>query len=568
MIAGVGRPLRGLVLVILALGFLLPILAGLFETMRAGFGYFPALGAKEYSLEPWRQLLALPGLGTSLRLTLSVGIAATALSLVLAFTLCSALHGRRRGLILEKLLTPLLAAPHAAAAIGLAFVLAPSGWLARLFSPWATGWTIPPDLAIVNDRWGLAIILGLMVKEVPYLLFVMLAALGQVRLADELKIGQSLGYSRGMVWLKLIAPQVYPQIRLSVYVVLSFALSVVDVAMILGPGSPPTLAVSAMRWLTSPDVGLLLPATAAAILQAVLVVLTIAAWWLAERLTIALGRGWIARGRRGKPGSEGRVMTSLALAVLLAGGLGLLAMALWSVAWHWPFPHALPAVWTSGNWTRSAATLSGPLLNTILIGLTTACGATLLAISWLETESKRSRGWSALLFLAIYVPLLLPQITFLYGFDVFLNRFNLNGSLAAVIWAQALFVFPYVMLTLRDPWAALDGRYARTASALGASPLRILLTVKIPLLLRPVLAACAVGFSVSIAQYLATLFMGEGRIATLTTEAVSLSSGADRRIAGVYATLQTALPWAFYSLAIGLPALLHANRKGLGGARA
>ncbi|SQC94187.1 Inner membrane ABC transporter permease protein ynjC [Cedecea neteri] len=44
--------------------------------------------------------------------------------------------------------------------------------------------------------------------------------------------------------------------------------------------------------------------------------------------------------------------------------------------------------------------------------------------------------------------------------------------------------------------------------------------------IRPLLAALAVGFSVSIAQYLPTLYAGAGRFATVTTEAVALSSAA------------------------------------------
>ena len=89
--------------------------------------------------------------------------------------------------------------------------------------------------------------------------------------------------------------------------------------------------------------------------------------------------------------------------------------------------------------------------------------------------------------------------------------------------------------------------------------------VKLPLLLRPILTAAAIGFAVSVAQYLPSLFIGAGRVATLTTEAVALSSGADRRIAGLYGLLQAALPWAVYTLAILLPLWLWRDRQGLRG---
>jgi len=129
-----------------------------------------------------------------------------------------------------------------------------------------------------------------------------------------------------------------------------------------------------------------------------------------------------------------------------------------------------------------------------------------------------------------------------------------------------LFVLPYVFLTLADPYRALDERYARAALCLGASPNRVFWRVKLPMLLRPVLFALAVGFAVSVAQYLPTLFAGGGRFATLTTEAVALSGGADRRVMGVYAFLQALLPLVGFTAALALPAWLFRGRRALGGA--
>ncbi len=103
-------------------------------------------------------------------------------------------------------------------------------------------------------------------------------------------------------------------------------------------------------------------------------------------------------------------------------------------------------------------------------------------------------------------------------------------------------------------------RYARIAAALGSTPARTFWRVKLPILIRPVLVALAVGFAVSVDQYLPTLFAGAGRIPTLTTEAVTLSSGADRRVVAVTVALQTALPLLAFALALAIPALVHRNR--------
>jgi putative thiamine transport system permease protein len=87
--------------------------------------------------------------------------------------------------------------------------------------------------------------------------------------------------------------------------------------------------------------------------------------------------------------------------------------------------------------------------------------------------------------------------------------------------------------------------------------------IKLPMLLRPALFALAVGFAVSVGEYLPTVFAGGGRFATLTTEAVSLASGGDRRVIGVYSFLQALLPWIGFMLAIGLPAWFYRDRRGM-----
>lgn len=249
-----GRLLRAAVLVTVATGLLLPIFAGLWQTARAGFGVLPVIDDVEPSLEPFAALLEQPGFGTALRLTLLTGLSATALSIMLSVGVCAAMHGRMTPQASGRLLTPFLAAPHAAMAIGLAFLLSPSGWIARALAP-LMGWDRPPMLATVNDPLGLALILGLMVKEVPFLLLVILSALSQLPVRQHLAAGRSLGYGRGIVWIKVIMPQVWPLVRLPVMVVLAYSLSVVDMALILGPSNPPTLAVVLLGLFTAPDIG-------------------------------------------------------------------------------------------------------------------------------------------------------------------------------------------------------------------------------------------------------------------------------------------------------------------------
>jgi hypothetical protein len=106
---------------------------------------------------------------------------------------------------------------------------------------------------------------------------------------------------------------------------------------------------------------------------------------------------------------------------------------------------------------------------------------------------------------------------------------GIDGHYAAVLWSHLLWVLPWMLLVLQPAWRRIDPRLILTARTLGWRRAKIFLLLKCPLLVRPALLAFATGFSVSMAQYMPTLWLGAGRFATLTTETVALSSGAASR---------------------------------------
>jgi putative thiamine transport system permease protein len=547
--------------------FLGPVAAGLLGTILPSLGYLPVLGGERLSLEPWRALAAAPGLATAVRLSLVSGFVSTALALALTILLFAAGHGTRSLTRAKQSMTPVLAVPHLAMAVGLAFLIAPSGWLVRLASPWLTGWDRPPDLALVQDHAGLALILGMVVKETPFLILMTFAALNQIRADAQLRMARSLGYGPLLAWLKVVLPTVYPQIRLPVYAVLAYSLSVVDMAIVLGPTTPPTLAVMVLRWFNDPDLSLRFQAAAGACLQLAIVVAAIGIWRGLEIALARLARPWLVAGRRGGSGRLAKLAAGSGIVLLIGLALGsVLSLAVWSVAGRWRFPDAWPAALSLDGWTDRLHLVAKPAWTTLAIGLATTLIALLLVAGCLENESRQRRRPGRGALTMIYLPLLVPQIGFLFGVQLLLVRIGLDGTHVAVVWAHLLFVLPYVFLTLADPYRSLDPRYARSALALGKPPWVVWLRVKLVLLLRPILIAGAVGFAVSAAQYVPTLFAGGGRIMTLTTEALSLAAGGNRRTVGVVAFTLAVLPLLGFALAIGVPAWRFRHRRALAAA--
>ena len=554
--------------------FLIPIAAGLFGVLLPSLGYFPDLDGNQFHFEIFHQLLDHPALPNSVSLTLFSGISATFISLCLAILLAAMLSqdgnsGNNKNkisrffVIVQRGLIPLIAVPHAAIALGLAFLIAPSGWIIRSLSFLVMGWETPPEWVTLQDPFGLSLIFGLVLKETPYLLLMILAALPQIRAQEYLRIGQSLGYGNFRSWLKLVLPQVYPLIRLPVFAVLAFSLSVVDVALILGPTTPPTLAVLILRWIDDPDLSFRFLASAGAVLLLVITLGSLFFWRVSEWLVLRKWRNWLTNGKRGS-GNEAHNLAALSGLVLLGTAFfSVLGLAFWSLSLRWPYPHVLPQRWTSRNWERHWSSLQETAFTTLEVGVISGAIALFLVVGCLENEQWRRVKFSFRSQWLLYLPLLIPQATFLLGIQILAVRLEMDGTFLLLVWSHLLFVLPYIFLTLADPWRNLDVRFPLTAQCLGASPLRILFRIKLPLLLKPLLVASAIGFAVSVAQYLPTLFAGGGRFATLTTEAVSYAAGADRRVIGVYGFLQALFPWIALLLALAIPRWRFRNRAAL-----
>jgi putative thiamine transport system permease protein len=549
----------------LAVAFLVgPILAGLAGTLLPAMGYLPSLGGTSLTLAHAARLFAAPGILTSVALSLASGLVTTAISVLVVMLFVAAWAGTRAFARVRHLISPLLSVPHAAAAFGLAFLIAPSGMISRLISPELTGWTRPPDLLIVNDPYGFSMMAGLVVKEIPFLLLIALAALPQLDIARTRALAASLGYGRIAGFLFGLWPPLYRQMRLAVFAVIAFATSVVDVAVILGPTAPPPLAVRLVGWMNDPNLEMRFVASAGALLQLAVTGVALLAWIGLERLGAAIRNRATLSGLRLRHDvwlRRAALLLMLVPAAAISGGLAVLC--LWSIAGLWQFPDALPESFTMAGWAKALPRIAAPLAATLIVALAATLIAVVLAVLCLvrELETGRTGGrWALVL---IYLPLIVPQVAFLFGLQLLFVYSGTVASLPALVFAHLVFVLPYVFLSLSDPWRAYDRRYDAVAAGLGKSRRTTLLHIRLPMLLPAVLTATAVGFAVSIGQYLPTVLIGAGRLETITTEAVALASGGNRRIIGVYAFFQMALPALGFLVATAVPALIFRRRRAL-----
>ena len=532
-------PLRWLIPAIL----LVPLGAGLLGTFFSAFNLF---FFQEHlpPLASWQAFWEHPSTSPALWLTVRTSLLATALSLLGSGLLLSLWQDPARREWLRRTLLVPLALPHATVAIFLVLLWAPAGLFWRL---WASPADLPPELTFPGDSWGWSLVLGLTLKELPFLLLLQVSLQGQFREVTRIQTARLLGKSAWWAWWITVFPTIYSQIRLPIWAVLAFSVGVVDVALILGPSTPPPFAVLLLQWANDPLLEQQSLAAVGSLFQVALTLSLVFGWWMLERMIALLYQLFSLQ--RKHSFIQNILNQFVWIIFLLASGIfvaGLAAVGIWSVARRWPFPHLLPTEWSLLTWERHNSELSSLLGSTLSLGLGSTIVALLLTLLWLHTTS--TVGWSRAWW--IYLPLLLPPFSFLFGVHVLVLWLRWEGAPLLLIWGHLLYVMPYIFLLLEAPWQRNHFRFWQVGQMLGQSRLSQLWRIQLPLLRSLLWFACAVGFSVSVAQYLPTLLLGAGRWSTLTTEAIALASGQDRRVLSLLALWQTLLPAFGFAIAI------------------
>ena len=505
--------------------------------------------AQSFDASAWRRLFADSQFWPALALSLWVAMVSMLIVGTLTIAIVTQLHAGAFARRWPAGIGAMLALPHAAFAIGFALLLMPSGAIMRVVAGF-TGWSSPPDIATVQDRAGLALIAALVLKEVPFMVWSVAAQLHRVGqgadIERQVQVAATMGYSRRSAWARIVWPQLLPRLALPLLAVWAYGMTVVDMALVLGPTRPPTLGVLAWQWLQDADEAVNRQGAAAALLLG----RCVAAGSIAARLLGAAS--WPVMMRRWTRGDRPAHVARLAWPwqrTFNAAYLAVLAMLVFiSFVGVWTFPSWWPAQSTMQAWQTALA--SGSALGvTLILGLMSAGTGLVLAVAWMETTPAH---WDASAAPALFAPMLIPGVLLVGGLYQLALHTGTDGSIAGLWVAHSLYAAPYVLVALAPAYRAFDARYEHTALALGKGRSVFLAKIKLPMLLAPLAAAFAVGFAVSVAQYLSTQFVGAGRHATVTTEALTLASGGQRSLAAAFALLQALLPAMVFIAARGL----------------
>jgi len=176
------------------------------------------------------------------------------------------------------------------------------------------------------------------------------------------------------------------------------------------------------------------------------------------------------------------------------------------------------ALATTGTHDALLVPATQALATSLVIALGATTIALLLGASVAYLVSRPAGGRIVGVLDGVFMlPLGVSAVTVGFGFLITLDQppVDLRSSALLIPVAQAMVALPLVVRTVAPVLRSVDDRQRQAAASLGAGPLRVLLTVDVPVAWRALLAAAGFAFAVSLGEFGATSFLAREENPTL-----------------------------------------------------
>jgi 2-aminoethylphosphonate transport system permease protein len=196
----------------------------------------------------------------------------------------------------------------------------------------------------------------------------------------------------------------------------------------------------------------------------------------------------------------------LVVLVVFVAPLGTVVLAGLAGSWTGALPSKL-------GFGHLSDALSGENLASLSVSLQTALIAGGLAVvlgAWAALASRESPSWLSRLTDAVFhLPIAVPSVALGLGLLIAFNAqpLLLGGTRWIVILAHAVLVLAFSFSAVSAALDRLDPAYRQAAESLGASPVRVLTRVTLPLLLPALGAAAGLAVALSMGELGATVMV-------------------------------------------------------------
>ncbi|WP_322061368.1 ABC transporter permease [Paraburkholderia sp. J63] len=147
------------------------------------------------------------------------------------------------------------------------------------------------------------------------------------------------------------------------------------------------------------------------------------------------------------------------------------------------------------------------LKNTLITAFSSTAIATVLGVTAsLGLTSPRLKGKAVITGLLVS-PMIVPLIITAVGVYFAFSPLGLTSSLTGLILAHASLGVPFVVVTVTATLAGFNETLSRAGRSLGASPLRVFLQVKLPIIAPGVISGALFAFATSFDEIVVALFL-------------------------------------------------------------
>lgn len=165
------------------------------------------------------------------------------------------------------------------------------------------------------------------------------------------------------------------------------------------------------------------------------------------------------------------------------------------------------------------------LKNTMLlalysVGLSTLLG-TLGALGMVRRRARKSMGGRMIragqnfVENIVVLPIMLPEIILGVAFLLLFSALNLPSGMLTLTLAHTTFCIPYVYLLVKSRLSTMGDELENAARDLGASPLRALMTVTLPLVAPAVVSGALLALAMSLDDFVISFFVSGANTTTL-----------------------------------------------------
>jgi ABC-type spermidine/putrescine transport system permease subunit II len=236
------------------------------------------------------------------------------------------------------------------------------------------------------------------------------------------------------------------------------------------------------------------------------------------------------------PPVRGAVLGLLAYAIFAP----IANLALWAVAIRWYFPYKLPLTYGFRYWYDVFKPTSDALASlgtSLVIAVITVIVCLALAVPAGYALGRRRLPGRAAILLILLLPQAFPSVAVYLNIARLFYRIGLNGTIAGVVLVHAVHGLVIAVWIAAAAFAAVDGELELAARNIGASAVRTVFTVTLPLAAPGLIAAAIFVFLESLDEFTGTYFVGVPEITTLPLMMYNASLNGNYQIAAITALI-------------------------------